>query len=89
MMKFTNAGRQMRTVTLNDLKRGDCFLFDNRIGMVASRNGHDFPLDLATGQEFYAVPPAREWMPHSTPAMLAPSAEVVKISAELVYQILV
>lgn len=87
-MKFTNLGRQARTVTLNDLKLGDCFLFDNRIGMIASRNGHDFPLDLSTGKEFYAVPPAREWIPHDRPAMLAPSAEVVKISAELVYKIL-
>lgn len=87
-MKFTNLGRQARTVTLNDLKLGDCFLFDNRIGMVASRNGHDFPLDLSTGKEFYTVPPAREWIPHDRPAMLAPSAEVVKISAELVYKIL-
>ena len=88
MMKFTNAGRQMRTITLNDLKHGDCFLFDNRIGMIASRNGHDFPLDLATGQEFYVMPPAREWIPHDRPAMLGPDAEVVKISAELVYKIL-
>lgn len=87
-MKFTNLGRQARTVTLNDLKLGDCFLFDNRIGMVASRNGHDFPLDLSTGKEFYAVPPAREWIPHDRPAMIAPSTEVVKISAELVYKIL-
>lgn len=87
-MKFTNQGRQPRTVMLNDLKLGDCFLYDGRIGMVASRNGHDFPLDLATGKEFYAVPPARDWIPHNTPAMLAPSAEVVRISAELVYKIL-
>ena len=87
-MKFTNLGRQAHTVTLNDLKLGDCFLFYNRIGMIASRNGHDFPLDLSTGKEFYAVPPAREWIPHDRPAMLAPSAEVVRISAELVYKIL-
>lgn len=87
-MKFTNQERQPRTVTLNGLKLGDCFLYDGRIGMMASRNGHDFPLDLATGKEFYAVPPAREWIPHNTPAMLAPSAEVVRISAELVYKIL-
>lgn len=87
-MKFTNQGRQSRTVMLNELKLGDCFLYDGRIGMIASRNGHDFPLDLATGKEFYAVPPARDWIPHSTPAMLAPSAEVVRISAELVYKIL-
>ena len=87
-MKFTNAGRVARTERLNNLKLGDCFLFDNRIGMVASRNGHDFPLDLATGKEFYENLPTREWIPHDRPAMLSPSAEVVKISAELVYRIL-
>lgn len=87
-MKFTNAGRTARTITLGNLKLGDCFIFDNRIGMVVSRNGHDFPLDLATSKEFWRNPPARDWIPHETPAMLDPSAEVVKISAELVYKIL-
>ncbi len=87
-MKFTNAGKDLKTTSLNNLRVGECFLYDNRVGMVASRNGHDFPLDLATGKEFYAVPPAREWIPHNTPAMLAPSAEVVRVSAELVYKIL-
>lgn len=87
-MKFTNAGKDLKTTSLNNLRVGECFLYDNRVGMMASRNGHDFPLDLATGKEFYAVSPAREWIPHNTPAMLAPSAEVVRVSAELVYKIL-
>ena len=87
-MKFTNLGRETRTVTLDSLKLGDCFLFDNRIGMVASRNGHHFPLDLSTGKEFYAVSSAREWIPNHTSTMLAPSTEVVKITAELMYKIL-
>ena len=87
-MKFTNAGKSLKTTSLSDIRVGECFLYDDRVGIMASRNGHDFPLDLATGKEFYAVPPAREWIPHSTPAMLAPSAEVVRVSAELVYKIL-
>ena len=86
-MKITNAGRASRTIPFNSLKVGDTFLFDSRIGMVASRNGHDFPLDLATGKEFYAVPSARDWIPHSTPAMLAPDAEVVRVDCELIFKI--
>lgn len=86
-MKITNAGHAPRTVPLGSLKLGDTFLFDSRIGMVTSRNGHHFPLDLATGKEFYAVSPAREWIPHSTPAMLAPDAEVVRVDCELIFKI--
>lgn len=86
-MKITDAGRVSRTVPLGSLKLGDTFLFDSRIGMVASRNGHYFPLDLAAGKEFYAVPPAREWIPHSTPAMLGPDAEVVRVDCELIFKI--
>lgn len=86
-MKITDAGRVSRTVPFGSLKLGDTFLFDSRIGMVASRNGHYFPLDLATGKEFYAVPPAREWIPHSTPAMLGPNAEVVRVDCELIFKI--
>lgn len=86
-MKITDAGRAPRTVSLGSLKRGDTFLFDSRIGMVASRNGHNFPLDLATGQEFYAIPPARDWIPHSTPAMIGPDTEVVRVDCELIFKI--
>lgn len=86
-MKITNAGRAPRTVSLGSLNLGDTFLFDSRVGMVVSRNGHDFPLDLATGKEFYAVPPAREWISHNTPAMLSPDAEVVRVDCELIFKI--
>ena len=86
-MKITDAGRVSRTVPFGSLKLGDTFLFDSRIGMVASRNGHYFPLDLATGKEFYAVPPAREWIPHSTPAMLSRNTEVVRVDCELIFKV--
>ena len=56
--------------------------------MMASRNGHDFPIELATGCEFWENPPAREWIPHPTPAMLGPNAEVVRIDGELSYRII-
>lgn len=60
-MKITNAGRAPRTVPLCSLNLGDTFFFDSRIGMVASRNGHDFPLELATGHEFWIENPERPW----------------------------
>lgn len=86
-MKITDAGRASRTVPLCSLKLGDTFLFDSRIGMVASRNGHDFPLELATGHEFWIENPARPWVPHTIPAMLGPDTEVVRVDCELIFKI--
>ena len=86
-MKITNAGRAPRTVPLSSLKLGDTFLFDSRIGMVASRNGHDFPLDFATGHEFWIENPERPWEPHNTPAMLTPQTEVVRVDCELIFKV--
>lgn len=37
-----------RGVPLGSLKVGDTFMYDNRIGVIASRNGHDFPLEFST-----------------------------------------
>jgi len=86
-MKFTNGAPVYRTVRLDTLKVGDTFMYDDRIGMMASRNGHDFPFDLTTGTEFYHEPPGRPWIPHNRPAMLDPSALVVLVDAELIYKI--
>lgn len=86
-MKITCASPYMSTVRLDSLKLGECFLFEGRVGMIASRNGHDFPMDLETGTEFYQNPPARPWIPHDTPPMLNPNAEVVRVKTELIYQI--
>ena len=86
-MKITNAGRAPRTVPLCSLNLGDTFLFDSRIGMIASRNGHDFPMELETGHEFWIEKPARPWGPHNTPAMLPPQTEVVRVDCELIFKI--
>lgn len=37
-----------RGVQLGSLKVGDTFLYDNRVGVIASRNGHDYPMDFTT-----------------------------------------
>lgn len=86
-MKFTDGFPVYNTVRLDTLKVGDTFMYNNRIGMLASRNGHDFPLDLATGTEFYHKQPERPRMPHNRPAMLDPSALVIRVDAELIYKI--
>lgn len=41
-----------RGVKLGSLKIGDTFLYDNRVGVVVERNGHDFYLDLTTCGNF-------------------------------------
>lgn len=86
-MKITDAGRSSRTVPLSSLKLSDTFLFDSRIGMVASRNGHDFPLELATGHEFWIENPTRPWMPHSIHPMLTPQTEVEVVDCELIFKV--
>jgi len=87
-MKFTSAEASVRTFSLNELKLGDCFLFDSRIGMLVSRNGHRFPIDLATGKEFPERPVKREWIPQDFPPTLPMTAQVVKLDTELIYKII-
>ena len=41
-----------RGVALHTLKVGDTFLCDNRVGVIADRNGLCFPLDLTTCSNF-------------------------------------
>lgn len=86
-MKITCVNSSPRTVQLGSLKLGDTFMFDSRIGMIASRNGHEFPLELATGHEFWMERPVCPWKGFDTPAALSPDAEVVPVNCELTYQI--
>ena len=86
-MKVVEVGKKVREVPLSSLKLGDVFIFDSRIGMVASRNGHDFPLDLVFGREFYLPFKVKEWKPHEGPAMLPPSTMVMPVECELQYRL--
>jgi hypothetical protein len=76
-----------RGVALHTLKVGDTFLYDNRVGVIASRNGHDFPMELATCREFAKSRPAREWMPHNQSDMLAGSEIVLPVEIEMTYKV--
>lgn len=42
-----------RGVPAGSLKLGDTFLYDNRVGLVVDRNGHQFFLDLTTACEMH------------------------------------
>lgn len=76
-----------RGVTLGSLKVGDTFMYDNRIGVIASRNGHDFPMEFSTCREFPKSRPAREWIPSRQTDMLSPSEIVLPIEIEMTYKV--
>ena len=70
-----------RGVRLDTLKCGDTFLHDNRVGVIASRNGHDFALDLTTCKEMYAS--------NSFPFVkgLMPDEIVLPVEVEMTYKV--
>lgn len=86
-MKFTNAGRSTRMIPFGSLKVGDTFLRDGRIGMKVSRCGHEFPIDLTTGNAFHVTSSPGEWLSH-TPIMLGPDDEVARVDCELIFKII-
>lgn len=86
-MKVTEIGRKAHEVRLDSLKLGDTFIYESRIGMIASRNGHAFPMDLVFGKEFCVPFEGQEWIPHSTPAMISPSTMVLPVDCELQYRL--
>lgn len=75
-----------RSVALHTLKVGDTFLYDNRVGVIASRNGHDFPMELATCREFKTVRPYGKWDTYKA-SMLSPYTFVLPVSVELTYKV--
>lgn len=73
MIKITNGYEP--SVTLSSLHVGDTFLIEERVCMIALRNGHSFVLDLSTGKNYCSINP-------SNSARL-----VVPIECELSYKI--
>lgn len=76
-----------RGVALHTLKVGDTFLYDNRVGVIASRNGHDFPMELGTCREFAKSRPPTGWIPHNQSDMLAGSEIVLPVEVEMTYKV--
>ena len=76
-----------RGVALHTLKVGDTFLYDNRVGVIASRNGHDFPMELGTCREFAKSRPPTGWIPHNQSDMLPGSEIVLPVEVEMTYKV--
>ena len=76
-----------RGVRLGSLKLGDTFMYDNRIGVVVDRNGHQFYLDLTTCSNFRRKQPSRDWIPHDYSDEISPDTTVLPISVELTYKV--
>ncbi len=74
-----------RGVALHTLKVGDTFLYDNRVGVIASRNEHDFPMELSTCREFRVV--AERFRTDKNP-MLSGSEIVLPVEVEMTYKIM-
>lgn len=71
-----------RGVTLGSLKHGDTFLYDNRVGLVVDRNGHQFFLDLTTASNF-----RKNIQRYSQGTELAANDVVLPVEVEMTYKV--
>lgn len=68
-------------VTLGSLKVGDTFLYDNRVGVIVTRDGQDYPMDFTTCCEMHR----RAEYPYGP--SIGPNTIVVPVSVELTYKV--
>lgn len=71
-----------RGVKLGTLKVGDTFLYDNRVGVIASRNGHDYPMDFTTCCEMHCG------AGHPYGPAVGPETIVIPVEVELTYKVM-
>lgn len=71
-----------RGVKLNSLKLGDTFLYDNRVGVIAARNGHHYPMDFATCCEMHR----KADFPYGP--LLGPDSLVLPVAVEMTYKVI-
>lgn len=55
-MKCTEAKDKSSAVLFSTLRRGDTFIIDNEVFIMADRNGHVFPVSLVTGKNYSKIP---------------------------------
>jgi len=75
-----------RGIKLSSLKVGDTFLYDNRVGVVVERNGHQFYLDLTTCHNFRKSNDLR-WDTYYKNNELDPDTLVLPVEIELTYKV--
>lgn len=70
-----------RGIKLGSLKIGDTFLYDNRIGVIAVRNGHEYPMDFTTCCEMHR----RAEFPYGP--LLGLDTIVLPVAVEMTYKV--
>lgn len=70
-----------RGVALGSLNIGDTFLYDNRVGVIAARDGNKYPMDFTTSCEMHY----RTEYPYGPP--LWSGTIVLPVSVELTYKV--
>lgn len=73
-----------RGIPAGSLKHGDTFLYDNRVGLVVNRNGHQFFLDLTTASNFRK---GREVYGQYQGSELCPNDIVLPVEVEMTYKV--
>lgn len=76
-----------RGVALHTLKVGDTFLYDNRVGVIASRNGHNFPMEFATCREFRVIDEHFWTKEYDKNPALSGSEIVLPVEVEMTYKV--
>ena len=75
-----------RGVPLRGLQVGATFLYDNRVGVVVERNGHQFCLDLTTCRNFRKNNNLR-WDAYYKNSELDPDTLVLPVEIEMTYKV--
>ena len=71
-----------RGVKLGSLRIGDTFLYDNRVGVMISRNDQAFPLDLTTCYEMSVHDDTYPFV-----KVLSPDTIVLPVEVEMTYKV--
>ena len=71
-----------RGVKLGNLKAGDTFLYDNRVGVIMMMDGMFYPLDLTTCSPF-----RRNHNGNTYTGAMGPDVVVLPVEVELSYKV--
>lgn len=79
--------KNQRGVLLSTLKVGDTFLCNNQVGVIASHDGQDFPMQLPSCEPFSYKDPRKLWDSSQVAAMIGPDTVVLPIEVEMNYKV--
>lgn len=76
-----------RGVPLGSLKVGDTFLCDHRVGVIASYDGQEFPLELPSCKPFSYKDPRKRWDSSQVASMIGPDTVVLPVEVEMGFKV--